>query len=97
MLLKDLEKIFHEALDTIYGKEEVSSFFFLCTDAFYNISRLQLALDRNLAITKEEQQPLFNALEDLKNEKPIQYILGETEFYSLPFKVNKNTLICKKT
>jgi len=91
--LKDLEKIFHKTLDAIYGKDEVSSFFFLCTESFYNISRLDLALDRELSITKVEQHPIFDALEDLKNEKPIQYILGETEFYGLPFKVNKNTLI----
>lgn len=93
MKLKDLEKIFHNHLDTIYGKYEVSSFFFLCIDSFYNISRLQLALDRDLSITKAEQQPVFDALEALKNEKPIQYILSETEFYGLPFKVNENTLI----
>lgn len=93
MLVKDLENIFHETLDAIYGKEEVTSFFFLCTDAFYNITRFALALDRDLSITKEEQQPVFDALEALKNEKPIQYILGETEFYGLPFKVDENTLI----
>ena len=93
MLIKDLENIFHETLDAIYGKEEVTSFFFLCTEAFYNITRFALALDRSLTITKEEQQPIFDALEALKNEKPIQYILGETEFYGLPFKVDENTLI----
>lgn len=93
MLVKDLENIFHETLDVIYGKEEVSSFFFLCTEAFYNISRLDIALNRNISITKEEQQPIFDALEALKKEQPIQYILGETEFFGLPFKVNENTLI----
>jgi release factor glutamine methyltransferase len=93
VLLKDLKIIFHKELDVIYGKEEVSSFFFLCTDSFYNISRLQLALDTNLSITKTEQQVIFDALDALKNEKPIQYIIGETEFYGLPFKVNRHTLI----
>lgn len=93
MLVKDLENIFHETLDVIYGKEEVSSFFFLCTEAFYNISRLDIALNRKISITKEEQQPIFDALEALKKEQPIQYILGETEFFGLPFKVNENTLI----
>ncbi|MEJ6791432.1 MAG: peptide chain release factor N(5)-glutamine methyltransferase [Lacinutrix sp.] len=93
MLIKDLENIFHETLDAIYGKQEVSSFFFLCTEAFFNITRLDLALNRIISITKAEQQPIFNALEALKNQKPIQYIIGETEFYGLPFKVNENTLI----
>jgi release factor glutamine methyltransferase len=34
-----------------------------------------------------------SVLSELKKEKPIQYILGETEFYGLPFLVNENTLI----
>ncbi len=93
MLLKDLKNIFHKQLDAIYGKEEVSSFFFLCTAHFFDISRLQIALDTDLSITKEEQSPIFNVLEDLKQQKPIQYILGKTEFFGLPFKVNKHTLI----
>jgi len=93
MKLKDLKGIFHKELDPIYGKEEVFSFFFMCLESFYNISRLQLALNVELSITKEEQEPIFNALELLKQEQPIQYILGETEFYGLPFKINTNTLI----
>lgn len=93
MLLKEIKNIFHKDLDALYGKEEVSSFFFLCVENYYNISRLQLALNVNLKITKEKQSSIFNALNELKKQKPIQYILGETEFYGLPFKVNKNTLI----
>lgn len=93
MLLKDLERLFHKELDPIYGTEEVSSFFFMCVDAFFDISRLQLALNIELTITKREQEPIFKALEDLKNNKPIQYILGETEFYGLRFKLNEFTLI----
>ncbi len=34
-----------------------------------------------------------NAIYRLKKNEPIQYIIGETEFYGLPFKVNKHTLI----
>ncbi|SFJ34648.1 peptide chain release factor N(5)-glutamine methyltransferase [Olleya namhaensis] len=93
MLVKDLKQIFHKELDAIYGKDEVFSFFFMLTEQYCNISRLDVALDTKISITKEEQEPLFKALESLKQNTPIQYILGETEFYGLPFKVNANTLI----
>ena len=93
MLVKDLKQIFHKELDAIYGKDEVFSFFFMLTEQYCNISRLDVALDTKISITKEEQEQLFKALERLKQHTPIQYILGETEFYGLPFKVNANTLI----
>jgi len=93
MLLKDIEHIFYKELNVLYPKQEIKNFFFMCCESFYNISRLQLALNTEISITKEEQTPIFDALHRLKQQQPIQYILGETEFYGLPFKVNKNTLI----
>ena len=93
MKLKDIQGIFHKELDAIYGKEEVFSFFFICLESFYNISRLQLATDPELSITKEEQEPIFDALERLKQQQPIQYIIGKARFYGELFKVDSNTLI----
>lgn len=93
MVLKELQHIFHIELDAIYGKHEVDSFFYLCTEHYLNVPRIQLTLEPGLAITKSETDTFFKVLEDLKQQKPIQYILGETEFFGLPFKVNKNVLI----
>lgn len=91
MKLKDIQHTFHQVLDGIYGKEEVDSFFYLLTDSFYKVSRMTLALEP--AFSVDDFEPILNALELLKQEKPIQYILGETEFYGLRFKVNAHTLI----
>jgi release factor glutamine methyltransferase len=91
--LKDLQYIFHAALDTIYGKEEVDSFFYILTKHYYNLTRIELALEPNFTITKSESDLIFNTLNDLRVEKPIQYIIGETEFYGLKFTVNNNVLI----
>ncbi len=93
MRLKDIQNIFHKELDPIYGKEEVDSFFFMLIDDYFNIFRIELALQPELSITKVEQMPVFKALDDLKKQKPIQYILGKTEFFGLPFKINNHVLI----
>ncbi|WP_417875753.1 peptide chain release factor N(5)-glutamine methyltransferase [Winogradskyella sediminis] len=93
MVLKELQNIFHIELDAIYGQHEVNSFFYLCTEHYLDIARIQLTLEPELAITKPETETFFKALEHLKQQKPIQYLLGGTEFFGLPFKVNKNVLI----
>ncbi|QFZ55943.1 peptide chain release factor N(5)-glutamine methyltransferase [Oceanihabitans sp. IOP_32] len=91
MKLKDIQKTFHDELDTTYGQEEVDSFFFILIDFYYQVSRIELATTPSLEIKNQDE--IFKALEALKQEQPIQYIIGETEFYGLNFKVNKNVLI----
>lgn len=93
MILKDILNIYHKELDDLFGNEEVNSFFNILIEHYLDLKRIHLVLEPEYAITKEEEQPLFEALAHLKLQKPIQYILGETEFYGLPFKVNQHTLI----
>ncbi|WP_445734793.1 peptide chain release factor N(5)-glutamine methyltransferase [Mariniflexile sp.] len=91
MNLKDLQNTFHKKLDHLYEKEEVDSFFFMLIDAYYKVSRLELAMNPQYSVDHDDA--LLSALELLKKEQPIQYILGETDFFGLPFKVNAHTLI----
>lgn len=91
MKLKDIQKRFHKELETIFSKEEIDSMFFLLTEVYYKVSRLQLATD--ISFTVDDDTDILNALELLKQEKPIQYIIGETEFYGFPFVVNEHVLI----
>lgn len=93
MKLLDLQNIYHKELDAIYGKDEVNSFFYLCTEHYLNVPRIQMTLEPEFTITKPETDTFFTVLEELKQQKPIQYILRETEFYGLPFKVNEHVLI----
>lgn len=93
MRIKDIQNIFHKELDAIYGKNEVDSFFFMLTEAYFSLERFALALDPEFTITKEQETPIFAALSELKLEKPIQHILGKAHFFGLEFVVNEHTLI----
>ena len=89
----NVKDIYHKELDTIYGKNEVDSLFFLTSAHYFNISKVQLLLQPELVFTTLETETFFDTLEHLKQQKPIQYILGETEFYGLRFMVNPHVLI----
>ncbi|WP_372755264.1 peptide chain release factor N(5)-glutamine methyltransferase [Mariniflexile sp.] len=91
MNLKEVQYRFHKELDALYDKEEVDSFFFLLTEAYFKVTRLKLAMEPQLTINNYD--PILAALDSLKQQQPIQYILGETDFFGLSFKVNENTLI----
>ena len=91
MTFKNLQKEFHDVLDPIYGIEEVDNFFFMLTEFYHHKSRLQIALNPEEAL--ENPLKLQKALLNLEAERPIQYIIGETEFYGLPIKVSPAVLI----
>ncbi|MGB5436090.1 MAG: peptide chain release factor N(5)-glutamine methyltransferase [Maribacter sp.] len=93
MLLLEIKKIFHNELDVIYPMEEVDSFFYLTIAHYFDLERFVLALQPNLTLSKDEEQPLFEVLSQLRLEKPIQYILGSAHFMEMDFKVNENVLI----
>ncbi len=93
MKLKDIQKIFHSELDSIYGKREVDSFFYILIEYYFNLPKYYLALDPDFSLAKDEQALMIKALHDLKFERPIQYILGVTDFLGMPIQVNEKVLI----
>lgn len=93
MLLKEIKTIFHQELDALYPKEEVDSFFYSLIEHYLKLERFVLVVQPNLVITKVEEQPLFEALAELKTEKPLQYVLGVAHFMDLELKVNEHVLI----
>nr|WP_321412411.1 peptide chain release factor N(5)-glutamine methyltransferase [uncultured Allomuricauda sp.] len=93
MLLKEVKDIFHKELGKIYPKEEIDSFFYSCIEHYLQLERFILAIRPELTLTKEEEQPLFEAMSQLKLEKPLQYILGTAHFMDLELQVDENVLI----
>lgn len=84
---------FHLQLDELYPKEEVDSFLFLTFSSLKGYSRVDLQLNKEERLSESELLGFIQVVKQLKQFKPVQYILGETEFYGLNFKVNDNVLI----
>lgn len=93
MILKDIQNIFHKKLDGNYSANEVNSFFYLLIEHHFDLPKYITALEPDYIISKDDESKMFHALAQLNEQKPIQYIIGETEFYHLPFKVDESVLI----
>jgi len=93
MTVKALQEEFQKQLIFNHPKDEINSFFYLLSEAYLDKNRLDIALAPNDEINNSKTTLFLDALAQLKNEYPIQYIIGEVEFMDLTFEVNKNVLI----
>ena len=93
MKISEVKSNFKTTLSGLYPPEEIQSFFNILSNKYLNLSRIEIALNSDKAISNEDAEIFQQILLRLQNHEPIQYIIGETEFYGLPFKVNKHTLI----
>lgn len=80
-------------LSELYPSKEIDSFAFLIFEQVMGMSRTQLLLSDDKEINDATFVKIVNIINELKAYKPIQYILGETEFYDLRFKVFEDILI----
>jgi release factor glutamine methyltransferase len=93
MLLKNYKTTFLQELSSLYDEQEIDSFFYIILEKLHGLKRIDLALNPETVMDGTHLKQWKSILTDLKIQKPIQYILGETEFYGLRFEVNENTLI----
>ncbi len=86
-------KTFRTELKNIYPPEEINSFIDILLNRFAGINKTEAFLYPDKKLSDEIIKKLTNALEKLKQEYPVQYITGQTEFYGLSFKVSPDVLI----
>lgn len=93
MTFKNYHTFFKSELSSLFDAMEIDSFFYLILEKLHDLKRLDLALNPTLSLNSADEKKWELILSDLKLQKPIQYILGETEFYGVKLKVNEHTLI----
>jgi len=84
---------YKKALHDLYGTNEAEAITLIAIAEVCGFSNARIKAFPELELTSEQSEKLNELLDQLKTGKPIQYILGKTEFYGLPFNVNPSVLI----
>lgn len=90
------KKLFQYIKDEIKINEpekEVTSIAYYLLHELFGIDKAEVILDRSVNISGSQQKELNRFIDRLNQYEPIQYIVGEAEFYGRKFKVDSSTLI----
>jgi len=91
--IQQINTRFKNTLKNLYSKAETQQILFILFEKTLGLSRLNILTNPNLIIDAKKIKKLETSILRLLENEPIQYILGETEFFDLAFNVNKAVLI----
>jgi len=91
--IKKIISLIKSELKDYYPEQEINSFIYLIFDYYFNYSKVHIQLNQDKEINENLAGRIISDSNELKNYKPIQYILGKTEFFNLPFIVVPGVLI----
>jgi len=93
MNLRKISELLKAGLKDHYPDREIESMTRLIYAHMFGFKPIQVYENLNMPIGKKHEKHIHNILEALVQYQPIQYILGETEFYGCSIKVGKGVLI----
>lgn len=91
--MKAIAKHINEELSGCYTAGEVTALTRIIATELLGIPQMTFFLKDEVNLTAEQDALLDNAIERLKKQEPIQYILGYSDFCGIRFKVTPATLI----
>jgi len=91
--IKNVFSAWREVLMGLYDLNEAEAVTLLAVSEITGFSKAKIKAFPEQEIHPEQTKQLAAILTRLKTGEPIQYVIGHTEFYGLPFKVNPSVLI----
>ncbi|MBQ2187316.1 MAG: peptide chain release factor N(5)-glutamine methyltransferase [Bacteroidales bacterium] len=91
--VRDCRRYYAGELEKLYGSDEANALIMILLEHYFNIDKIKIALEPDLRLSESELLTLHFAVKELLKNKPVQYIIGETEFCGIRFFVNENVLI----
>lgn len=91
--LSSVKQYFNEELALLYPATEIDTFFKWSTEHLLDYKSADFVTRSEEALSESMLLKFIKIVKQLKEQKPIQYILGETYFYGLKFNVDADVLI----
>ncbi len=91
--LQDILAFYTSELSSVYDPGELTAVSQQALKHYLGFSPTDIITRKNENLNQSDVLKLYDCCLDLKKNKPLQYILGETFFYGLCFKVNSSVLI----
>ena len=92
-LVRDCRRHYASELEKIYSSDEANALIMIILEHYFDIDRIKIAMEPELRLSESEMLTLHFAVKELLKNKPVQYIIGETEFCGLRFFVEEGVLI----
>lgn len=93
MNIRDAISFIKQNLSSFYNERELTSLINIVFEEILLIPKVVFLSNKNQELTDLQIEKLTSAISELKNNKPIQYIIGKTEFFGSNFFVDENVLI----
>jgi release factor glutamine methyltransferase len=78
--VRDIVRFAHLELDSVYTNQEVGVMIHALLEEFCGLSKIKVLTEPDLTVSESELLKIHFAIKDLKRHKPLQYILGKTDF-----------------
>lgn len=93
MNVLELKSEFKNQLSDRYTSSEVGVIFSVFLEKKMGLNSIQQKIFQDKELSQKEEKEFMDILSELKKGRPYQQVLGEVEFFGLPFFVNENVLI----
>ena len=91
--LAGLKKQYIKELEDYYKKQEAAALINILIKSFFGMSRSDLVMNPGYRLSESEILKLHFAVKQLKDYKPVQYIIKKIDFVNVRLMVNESVLI----
>ena len=84
--MQSADKYIRESISSLFSTREASQISLMILESVCGLSRTDIRMGKD-NLNESQHKIIYDIISQLKTQRPIQYILGNTDFMNLKFKV----------